>query len=174
MVDEKGLKEEVADKIGTFVLYKGDPLTLHQKLLDENVFGTHTRANQALEEMKTLFSYLEAMGTLHAVSFDLSLARGLDYYTGMLTYARTHTHTSPPGDRYGNLIGTFPQFTLTPTLPHIYIYTHTHPGVILEAVLTAKDSVAGSIAATTISLAHSPPIYTYTHLHTHTHTHIYL
>lgn len=33
-------------------------------------------------DLRTLFEYLEAMGALHAVSFDLSLARGLDYYTG--------------------------------------------------------------------------------------------
>lgn len=32
--------------------------------------------------MGTLFGYLEAMGALGRIVFDLSLARGLDYYTG--------------------------------------------------------------------------------------------
>ena len=31
-----------------------------------------------------LFRYLETMGALHHFSFDLSLARGLDYYTGVI------------------------------------------------------------------------------------------
>ena len=34
--------------------------------------------------MGLLFDYLEAMGGLQNVMFDLSLARGLDYYTGMI------------------------------------------------------------------------------------------
>lgn len=38
----------------------------------------------ALEELNLLFGYLGAMGALGTVSFDLSLARGLDYYTGVI------------------------------------------------------------------------------------------
>ncbi len=34
--------------------------------------------------MKLLFSYLTAMKRIGKVSFDLSLARGLDYYTGII------------------------------------------------------------------------------------------
>jgi histidyl-tRNA synthetase len=34
--------------------------------------------------MEKLFKYLEAMKRLEKVSFDLSLARGLDYYTGVI------------------------------------------------------------------------------------------
>jgi len=38
----------------------------------------------ALEELRLLFGFLEVMGSLGPVSFDLSLARGLDYYTGVI------------------------------------------------------------------------------------------
>lgn len=38
----------------------------------------------ALEEMRVLFGFLEAMGALQHFSFDLSLARGLEYYTGVI------------------------------------------------------------------------------------------
>lgn len=31
-----------------------------------------------------MFDYLDAMGALGPISFDLSLARGLDYYTGVI------------------------------------------------------------------------------------------
>jgi histidyl-tRNA synthetase len=34
--------------------------------------------------METLFNYLEAMSPLTNFSFDFSLARGLDYYTGLI------------------------------------------------------------------------------------------
>ena len=46
---------------------------------------THTLgANGALKDLNSLFGYLDAMGSLPHVSFDLSLARGLDYYTGVI------------------------------------------------------------------------------------------
>ena len=41
-------------------------------------------ANAAMKDLYSLFEYLEAMGSLPHVSFDLSLARGLDYYTGVI------------------------------------------------------------------------------------------
>ena len=41
-------------------------------------------ANAAMSDLHALFGYLEAMGSLPHVSFDLSLARGLDYYTGVI------------------------------------------------------------------------------------------
>jgi len=37
-----------------------------------------------MADMALLFEYLEAFGCLSNVSFDLSLARGLDYYTGVI------------------------------------------------------------------------------------------
>ena len=77
-----GLHPAVADRIGTFVTYKGAPKELLALLLSDDVFKGHEVALGALAEMETLFGYLEAMGSLHAISFDLSLARGLDYYTG--------------------------------------------------------------------------------------------
>lgn len=36
------------------------------------------------QELKLLFTYLKAMGALGPVVLDLSLARGLDYYTGVI------------------------------------------------------------------------------------------
>ncbi|TFJ88391.1 hypothetical protein NSK_000740 [Nannochloropsis salina CCMP1776] len=81
MTEEKGLYPAVADRIGTFVTYKGPPKELLGRLLAENAFQGHSTALAALGELEILFEYLEAMGSLGAISFDLSLARGLDYYT---------------------------------------------------------------------------------------------
>jgi histidyl-tRNA synthetase len=84
MVEEKGLSSEVADKIGAIVLFKGSPKILLKELRDKKTFGSHVGANEALNDLEILFNYLDAMGSLNSVSFDLSLARGLDYYTGVI------------------------------------------------------------------------------------------
>ena len=41
-------------------------------------------AQKALEELRVLFGFLGAMGALDRIAFDLTLARGLDYYTGVI------------------------------------------------------------------------------------------
>lgn len=53
-------------------------------LKEKNLFKDHIAANSALQELYLLFDYLDAMGSLQYISFDLSLARGLDYYTGVI------------------------------------------------------------------------------------------
>lgn len=112
MVNEKGLDPAVADKIGTFVLNSGKPFELWEKLNSSNAFGDHVGAGEAMKDLKTLFGYLEAMGSLPYVSFDLSLARGLDYYTGViyevvLTDGTSQVGSIAAGGRYDNLVGMF-------------------------------------------------------------------
>ena len=75
----------MADKIGPFVERRGEPLALLAELqATDHGFGANENCNQALVELAALFSFLETMGALHHFSFDLSLARGLDYYTGVI------------------------------------------------------------------------------------------
>lgn len=65
MVNDKGLLESVADKIGTFVLRTSqgkDPRLLVQEFVDGNMFEGHKAADAALQELILLFTYLEAMG----------------------------------------------------------------------------------------------------------------
>lgn len=60
--------------------------------------------------MELLFTYCEAMGCLDRISFDFQLARGLDYYTGLI-YEVVLTSGSvgsiAGGGRYDGLIGMF-------------------------------------------------------------------
>ena len=112
MVEDKGLKPEVADQIGTFVLQKGEPWTLYKELMESNKFGKHKGALDAMEDLRILFDYLEAMGKLKFMSFDLSLARGLDYYTGMIYEAvclsgKAQVGSIGGGGRYDNLVSMF-------------------------------------------------------------------
>ncbi|KAG6363182.1 hypothetical protein INS49_008278 [Diaporthe citri] len=83
MVNEKGLGEEVADKIGVWVQLKGGK-DLLEKLQQDESLAANESMKQGMADMQLLFDYLECFDATKAVSFDLSLARGLDYYTGII------------------------------------------------------------------------------------------
>lgn len=84
-MQDKGLTEEVADKIGKLVQKKGKPLELLAELTNEDSpFRGNAASEQALAELKQLFSYMDVAKCLNRFVFDLSLARGLDYYTGVI------------------------------------------------------------------------------------------
>lgn len=83
MVEEKGLPEEVADKIGEWVVLKGGEDLLERLQKDESLSANESM-KQGMEDMALLFKYLKRWKATSAVSFDLSLARGLDYYTGII------------------------------------------------------------------------------------------
>jgi histidyl-tRNA synthetase len=50
----------------------------------EQVFGDNSKAAQVFSEFKVLASYVKQSGAYENIEFDLSLARGLDYYTGLI------------------------------------------------------------------------------------------
>jgi histidyl-tRNA synthetase len=83
MVDEKGLDGEIADRIEKYVMHKGSRELLDSLLKDE-ALNANASAKAGLEDMALMMDYLEAFNVLDKVSFDMSLARGLDYYTGVI------------------------------------------------------------------------------------------
>ncbi|XP_039630902.1 histidine--tRNA ligase isoform X1 [Polypterus senegalus] len=83
MVGEKGLAPEAADKIGEYVSMQGGA-DLAEKLLKDPLLSQNKQAYSGLTDMKELFKYLELFNVTDKVIFDLSLARGLDYYTGVI------------------------------------------------------------------------------------------
>ncbi|XP_062502197.1 histidine--tRNA ligase, cytoplasmic-like isoform X2 [Corticium candelabrum] len=122
MVELKGLDGAVADQIGNYVVRSGK-LQLVEDLLHDPILSSQPAAKQGLEEMKKLLEYCNAFGVLDTVLFDISLARGLDYYTGVifeavLTGSPQETATSKTGEtigvgsvvgggRYDELVGMF-------------------------------------------------------------------
>lgn len=66
----------------TKFLGKIDDLIL--KLEEEHTFGDNEKAKLVFEELRLLSSYIKEQGAYDNVLLDLSLARGLDYYTGMI------------------------------------------------------------------------------------------
>jgi len=95
MTEEKGLEEAVADKIGEYVGLKGG-LDLLKKLKADEKLMSSAMAADGIKEMELLFRYLEAYNVMSRISFDLSLARGLDYYTGIIFEAVVEA-SAPPG-----------------------------------------------------------------------------
>lgn len=90
MVETKGLDGEVADRIWEYVQLKGGKgdtqsasALLNQLKADEKLMANE-KAKTGINEVETLLDYLDAMDALANVSLDLSLARGLDYYTGVI------------------------------------------------------------------------------------------
>ncbi|XP_065265966.1 histidine--tRNA ligase, cytoplasmic isoform X2 [Emys orbicularis] len=118
MVGEKGLSPEAADRIGEYVQLHGG-LGLIEQLLQDPKLSQNKLAREGLGDMKLLFEYLTLFGIADKISFDLSLARGLDYYTGVIYEAillqPQNAHKEEPvsvgsvagGGRYDGLVGMF-------------------------------------------------------------------
>uniref|UniRef100_A0A9L0K9J4 Histidine--tRNA ligase, cytoplasmic n=1 Tax=Equus asinus TaxID=9793 RepID=A0A9L0K9J4_EQUAS len=118
MVGEKGLAPEVADRIGDYVQQHGG-VSLVEQLLQDPELSQNKQALEGLGDLKLLFEYLILLGIADKISFDLSLARGLDYYTGVIYEAVLLQSPAQAGEeplgvgsvaaggRYDGLVGMF-------------------------------------------------------------------
>ncbi|KAK3876761.1 hypothetical protein Pcinc_018474 [Petrolisthes cinctipes] len=116
MVDEKGLDEEVADLIGEYVKLSGKE-ELIEKLKNDERLKNSKDAQAGLSDMTLLYQYCQSLGCESKVVFDMGLARGLDYYTGViyeavLTAGQNQGKDGPVGSvagggRYDGLVGMF-------------------------------------------------------------------
>ena len=107
----KGLIEEQTDKLWKYVQLKDKPKELLKKLKNISELMENEKGKLALEEMEILFDYIEIEEVDKYCTFDLSLARGLDYYTGLI-YETVLTDTDKVGSisgggRFDNLVGMF-------------------------------------------------------------------
>ncbi|EMD42286.1 hypothetical protein CERSUDRAFT_110813 [Gelatoporia subvermispora B] len=100
MMEEKGLDPAVADRIGEYVKHKGGPELLEQLKADASLMG-NASAKHGIEEMDILFTFLKSYKVIDKISFDMSLARGLDYYTGII-YEAIVEASAPPGFKSAN------------------------------------------------------------------------
>jgi histidyl-tRNA synthetase len=113
---EKGLTAEVADEIGVYTQKAGGRDILEFLKSNERVAANET-VKQGLADMELLYNYLDAYQIADKVSFDLSLARGLDYYTHIIYEAvielpsekkgETRIGSIAAGGRYDNLVGMY-------------------------------------------------------------------
>ena len=109
LISEKGVSIETADIIGELVKIHG-PLEATIAVLQTDArIQSHAKAPGVLQEMQTLAGFLKCLGVEQYVEFDLSLARGLDYYTGLVYEAVVTDNTLGLGSiggggRYDELI----------------------------------------------------------------------
>eukprot|EP01101_Sappina_pedata_P005455 TRINITY_DN2503_c0_g1_i1.p1 TRINITY_DN2503_c0_g1~~TRINITY_DN2503_c0_g1_i1.p1 ORF type:complete len:594 (+),score=319.72 TRINITY_DN2503_c0_g1_i1:24-1784(+) len=110
MIEKKDLAPEIADKIHEFVKLNGSPKELLAKLIADGKLNESASAKKALEELQTLFEFTDCYGVTDSIILDLSLARGLDYYTGViyeavLTDGKAQVGSIAAGGRYDDLVG---------------------------------------------------------------------
>ena len=99
---EKGLTSESIEKIIELISIKGEPDKVLKKL-ETNI------DNDGIKELKEIIKYLKDAGVDSKFTVDLSLARGLEYYTGPIfeVFAEDGIGSIAGGGRYDKMIGLF-------------------------------------------------------------------
>lgn len=104
----KGVSDEAIQKLQPILGLEGDTASKLGQL--EEVISISEIGIQGIEEMKTLFSYLEKMNLATNFELDLTLARGLNYYTGAIIEVKAkdvEMGSICGGGRYDDLTGIF-------------------------------------------------------------------
>ncbi len=106
LIDDNGLTEEAAGEILTFIGIKGSNEEVIAAL--EGYTGKNELFDQGLSELKSVTQYLAAFGVPQShFAVDLTIARGLDYYTGTVYETTMLDHPEVgsicSGGRYDNL-----------------------------------------------------------------------
>lgn len=105
---EKGLSEESIDKIQPILHLQGDNSEKLNRL--KNILSSSAVGIKGIEELETIFSLCNAVKLQTKVELDLTLARGLNYYTGAIFEVKAtdvEIGSITGGGRYDNLTGVF-------------------------------------------------------------------
>ena len=105
---EKGLDDKAIGVIEPVLLLEGDTASKIARMRE--VLAGSEVGLLGLEEVSTLFSLVEKAGIRSTVELDLSLARGLNYYTGAIFEVKALDFAIGSicgGGRYDNLTGIF-------------------------------------------------------------------
>ncbi|MBO5234429.1 MAG: histidine--tRNA ligase [Alistipes sp.] len=105
---ERGLDEMAIAKLQPILELSGDNSQKLDKLAE--IIGSSETGVKGIEEMRTIFGLVEALGVALPVELDLSLARGLNYYTGAIFEVKALDYVIGSicgGGRYDNLTGIF-------------------------------------------------------------------
>ena len=105
---EKGLDSEAIAKLQPILFMQG---TAREKMAQlKSLMSGIEIGTKGIEELETLFNYLDAMGLRIEYELDLTLARGLNYYTGAIFEVKAKDvamGSISGGGRYDNLTGIF-------------------------------------------------------------------
>lgn len=105
---EKGISDEAVAKLQPIILLSG---TNAEKLATlKTVLAASEIGIKGVEESEFILSSLETMGLKNDIELDLTLARGLNYYTGAIFEVKAldvQIGSITGGGRYDNLTGVF-------------------------------------------------------------------
>ncbi|OCT88374.1 histidine--tRNA ligase, cytoplasmic [Xenopus laevis] len=122
LIEDKELKAETVEQIGKYIRLNGG-LPLLEHLWADSKLSQNNLAMEGLRDLKLLNKYSEIFGVTDKIVYDLGLARGLDYYTGVIYEAVLLRNPGGPpvqqnghseefgsvagGGRYDGLVGMF-------------------------------------------------------------------
>lgn len=110
LLEDNNFQVDFIDRALEIISYDGDHKT-KLKFLRDKLAGSEL-ALQGIHEIEQFFNYLESLdeGGMPEIDLDITLARGLSYYTGMILEAkstRIRIGSIGGGGRYDNLTGVF-------------------------------------------------------------------
>ncbi|MDE7155958.1 MAG: ATP phosphoribosyltransferase regulatory subunit, partial [Muribaculaceae bacterium] len=103
-----GLSAEAIDKLTPVLLIEGTTEERIEKLAQ--IIGGTESGRLGIEELKTVFEGVKKAGIDARITLDVSLARGLNYYTGTIIEVKAldvEIGSITGGGRYDNLTGIF-------------------------------------------------------------------
>ena len=104
---EKGLEAEAIEKLQPILFMQGNT---REKLQQLKTMLDNETGRLGIEELETLFDYIDDMELDIETELDLTLARGLNYYTGAIFEVKAKDFpmgSISGGGRYDNLTGIF-------------------------------------------------------------------
>jgi histidyl-tRNA synthetase len=104
----KGLSEKAIECLQPIILLKGDNTAKLNTLA--SVLAASPTGQKGIEELRFILSHLEGLDLQAQVEVDLTLARGLNYYTGAIFEVKAldaAMGSISGGGRYDNLTGVF-------------------------------------------------------------------
>lgn len=107
-LQERGIEAEAVARLKPILLLEGN--TMDKLATLREVLATSPTGLKGVEEMEELFGLIEATGTELPIELDLSLARGLNYYTGAIFEVKALDYQIGSicgGGRYDDLTGIF-------------------------------------------------------------------
>jgi histidyl-tRNA synthetase len=107
-LEEKGIKESAIDIIRDLMIFEGNNL---KKLCElRRIISQSDSGSSGTKELEILIDYLKSVELNSNVEIDLTLARGLDYYTGIIFEVKAadiDIGSICGGGRYDDLTGIF-------------------------------------------------------------------
>lgn len=140
---QKGVSEDAIIKLQPIISMSGNNSNKLDTL--KQVLANSTSGMQGIRELETIFSYIETVGCDTKLELDLTLARGLNYYTGAIFEVKsmeTAMGSIGGGGRYDNLTDIF-------GMPNISGVGISYGAERIYDIMTELDKFPNNITQTT-------------------------